>query len=115
MTSESSLVAMDMTQTPQDELKERTDRELRKLSREEKLKYGTLAVLGLPLLTLMHVVLVKWIIDIFTAETAGGVLGIVFFVVLLGIATIGTDFWILRWLHEEWDVFRWIRESEDAD
>ena len=63
----------------------------------------------------MHVVLVMWIIEIFTAETAGGVLGIGFFVVLLGIATIGTDFWILRWLHEEWDVFRWIRESEDTD
>ncbi len=90
-----------------DKLKRRTDRELRFLSASDKLRYAALAVLGGPLLLLINVMFIIQLIGVFSPEMSVAYFGVVAFTTVLGIAALGADYWLFRWLKEEFDVFRW--------
>lgn len=94
-------------------LKRRTDRELRFLSFNEKLRYIAFAVLGLPLLVAVNIVFILHLIDVFRPNTGTGFAVAAGFALVVGIGALGADFWILRWLKEEFQYYRWAGSSDD--
>ncbi len=82
-------------------------RELRVISRDEKLRYAALAALGLPLLVLVNIVFVLRVIDLFRSSSILGFIGLLAFTLVIGLAALGADFWLFRWLIDEFRVFRW--------
>lgn len=94
-------------------LKRRMDRELRFISANDKLRYAALAVLGGPLLLLINGAFILSVIDVFNPEPGFGVVTVAAFAVVMGIAALGADYWLLRWLKEEFNVFRWAGSSRD--
>lgn len=95
------------------ELKRRTDRELRFLSAGDKLRYIALAVLGGPLLLLVNVFFVFRVIGVFHHSEGYGVVTLAAFAFVIGIAALGADYWLFRWLKDEYDVFRWTGSEGD--
>ena len=101
-----------MTNKKENGLKRRTNRELRFISMNDKLRYAALIMLGFPLLALINVVFVLRVIDLFGPSSTAGFISLLAFTAMIGIAAIGADFWLVRWLIEEFDVFRWTSSGE---
>ena len=81
----------------------------------EKLRFGVLIVLGFPLLAAINIYFVLRVMDIFDRGPDTGVITVAAFAFVIGIAAIGADIWLLRWLNEEINIFRWIRSSEEDE
>lgn len=95
-----------------DDLKRRTDRELRYLSFNDKLRFAALIVLGSPLLLLLNLYFVTRVINVFDHGEDSGFLALAGFAAIIGIAVLGADYWLLNWLKDEFDVFRWIGSTK---
>lgn len=95
-----------------EKLKQRTDRELHYLSLNDKLRFAALIVLGAPLLLLLNFYFVTRVINVFDHGEDSGVLAIAGFAAIIGIAVLGADYWLLKWLKDEFDVFRWIGSTK---